>query len=114
MSMTTHRSNDGAEFTFRVYGPFDFEMAKACLREFRNVQDRAPARVTFDLSDATRLETSALGTLLILRGRILAANADAAIVLANCRPEVAKMLELVEFRGLFEVQDLRRKDATVG
>ena len=61
-----------------------------------------PKEFTVDMRDATYLDSSALGMLLLLRDH---AGGDAAEVrIVNCNPDVRKILTISNFEQLFEIR----------
>ena len=66
MSVITEVSEDGQRLTISIRGRFDF----AKHQEFRkSYEDRELSAVVVDLKDATYLDSSALGMLLLLTTR---------------------------------------------
>ncbi|MBU3056673.1 STAS domain-containing protein [Pseudomonas indica] len=100
MAITSQPSADGQELTIQVQGRFDF----GAHQEFRNAYERVnvtPRRYVVDLKDATYLDSSALGMLLLLRDH--AGGDDAQIRLVNCSPDVRKILAISNFEQLFQI-----------
>ncbi|PAU65665.1 anti-anti-sigma factor [Pseudomonas sp. PIC25] len=100
MAITSQPSADGQELTIQVQGRFDF----GAHQEFRNAYERVnvtPRRYVVDLKDATYLDSSALGMLLLLRDH--AGGDDAQIRLVNCNPDVRKILAISNFEQLFQI-----------
>lgn len=100
MAITSQPSTDGQELTIQVQGRFDF----GAHQEFRNAYERVnvtPRRYVVDLKDATYLDSSALGMLLLLRDH--AGGDDAQIRLVNCSPDVRKILAISNFEQLFQI-----------
>ena len=99
-AMTVHSepTPDGQGLTISVQGRFDFSAHK----EFRSTYEGSDSkRFTVDLRDATYLDSSALGMLLLLRDH---AGGDAAeIEIVNCNPDVRKILTISNFEQLFEI-----------
>lgn len=99
MGITT-RMDDG-ELVISVQGRFDFSVHQ----EFRQAYERAaepPQRYRVDMSGADYLDSSALGMLLLLREH---AGGDAAdITIANCNPDVGRILTISNFNQLFTIE----------
>lgn len=101
MSILASGSPDGKELIIKVKGRFDF----SAHQEFRSAYESAPNSMNayvVDLRDATYLDSSALGMLLLLRDH---AGGDTAHVrIVNCNPDVKKILTISNFEQLFSIQ----------
>lgn len=101
MAIWCQGSPDGKELTIKVKGRFDF----SAHQEFRNAYENAPRSMTtfvVDLAEATYLDSSALGMLLLLRDH---AGGDSSHVrIVNCNPDVKKILTISNFEQLFTIQ----------
>lgn len=101
MSVAAGASSDGKELTIRVKGRFDF----SAHQEFRGAYEGAASSVkafVVDLREATYLDSSALGMLLLLRDHAGGDSANVRIV--NCNPDVKKILTISNFEQLFSIQ----------
>lgn len=101
MSVMAGASTDGKEITIRVKGRFDF----SAHQEFRGAYENAPNSTksfVVDLKEATYLDSSALGMLLLLRDHAGGDGANVKIV--NCNPDVKKILTISNFEQLFTIQ----------
>lgn len=101
--MTVHSevSADGSEMTIAVEGRFDF----SAHRDFRDTYEQAHEGLkcyTVDMRDATYLDSSALGMLLLLRDHAGGDSAEVRIV--NCNSNVRKILSISNFEQLFEIR----------
>ncbi len=98
MTVQSQPSEDGRGLTISVQGRFDFSAHK----EFRaSYVETEVGRFVVDLADATYLDSSALGMLLLLRDH--AGGDDADIEIVNCNTEVRKILTISNFEQLFEI-----------
>jgi anti-anti-sigma factor len=100
MSILASGSPDGKELTIKVKGRFDF----SAHREFRNAYEAAPQAMNayiVDLQEATYLDSSALGMLLLLRDH--AGGESAHVRIVNCNPDVRKILTISNFEQLFNI-----------
>ena len=98
MSVITEISPDGQKLTISVKGRFDF----AKHQEFRqSYEDKALAEVVVDLKEATYLDSSALGMLLLLRDHAGGDDSDIRVVNSNC--DVRKILAISNFDKLFDI-----------
>ncbi len=98
MSVVTEVSADGQKLTISVRGRFDF----AKHQEFReSYEDKALAEVVIDLKEATYLDSSALGMLLLLRDHAGGDNSDIRVV--NSSSDVRKILAIPNFDKLSDI-----------
>lgn len=99
MAVESELSQDGKKLTIRVKGRFDFGKHQ----EFRDSYEgqRRPDSVVVDLKDATYLDSSALGMLLLLRD--YAGGDDSLIRVINTNGDVRKILAISNFENLFEI-----------
>jgi anti-anti-sigma factor len=98
MSVITEVSEDGQRLTISIRGRFDF----AKHQEFRkSYEDRELSAVVVDLKDATYLDSSALGMLLLLRDHAGGDDADVRVV--NSSTDVRKILAISNFDKLFDI-----------
>ncbi|MEM7220557.1 MAG: STAS domain-containing protein [Pseudomonadota bacterium] len=89
------------ELTIAVSGRFDFSTHDAFRRSYQELQE-LPESVLVDLKDATYVDSSALGMLLLLRD--YAGGDDARVAIENCNEDVKKILALSNFEQLFEIR----------
>jgi anti-anti-sigma factor len=98
--MSVNTSLSGSELTVQIEGRFDF----SAHQEFRDAYEKAGDAVkqyTIDMSNATYLDSSALGMLLLLRDH---AGGDSANVrITHCNPDVRKILTISNFEQLFTI-----------
>ncbi|MEJ5058256.1 MULTISPECIES: STAS domain-containing protein [unclassified Pseudomonas] len=98
MSVVAEISPDGQTLTISVKGRFDF----AKHQEFReSYENKELAEVVVDLKDATYLDSSALGMLLLLRDHAGGENSDIRVV--NSSSDVRKILAISNFDKLFDI-----------
>ncbi|MBN0977634.1 STAS domain-containing protein [Pseudomonas hygromyciniae] len=100
MSVASEVSLDGKKLTIAVKGRFDFGSHQA----FRDSYERfykVPETYVVDLKDATYLDSSALGMLLLLRDH--AGGDDAEVQVINSSPDVRKILAISNFEKLFDI-----------
>ena len=97
MAITSTVSADGSQVTIYIQGRFDFSSHQ----EFRNAYEKlakTPSRFRVDLQGTSYLDSSALGMLLLLKEKVVAANKTLALV--NCRDAVKQVL-----REFFEARN---------
>jgi len=100
MAVTRTFSADEKDLTIAISGRFDF----AAHQEFRDAYERVehtPTRYTVDLKNATYLDSSALGMLLLLRDH--AGGDHARIAIINSSSDVQKILAISNFNKLFDI-----------
>ena len=98
MPVVTEVSQDGQKLTISVKGRFDF----AKHQEFReSYEDKKLSAVVVDLKEATYLDSSALGMLLLLRDHAGGDNSDIRVV--NSSSDVKKILAISNFDKLFDI-----------
>ena len=98
MPVVAEVSPDGRKLTISVKGRFDF----AKHQEFRqSYEDKKLSAVVVDLKDATYLDSSALGMLLLLRDH--AGGDDSDIRVVNSSTDVRKILAISNFDKLFDI-----------
>ncbi|CAI8825832.1 STAS domain-containing protein [Pseudomonas sp. YuFO8] len=98
MSVVTEISPDGKKLTISIKGRFDF----AKHQEFRkSYEEQNLSKVVVDLKEATYLDSSALGMLLLLRDH--AGGDDSDIRVVNSSSDVRKILAISNFDKLFDI-----------
>ena len=100
MAVTSEISADGRKLTIAIKGRFDF----AKHQEFRDAYEELnprPACVVVDLKEATYLDSSALGMLLMLRDHV--GGEDAEVQVVNTNADVRKILAISNFDKLFDI-----------
>lgn len=98
MTVRAEPSEDGKALTITVVGRFDFSTHK----EFRDSYENADvSNFTIDMREATYLDSSALGMLLLLRDYAGGDAGDLEIV--NCNADVRKILTISNFEQLFKI-----------
>jgi anti-anti-sigma factor len=98
--MAVTATTSGNSITIKVSGRFDFSSHQ----EFRQIYEGVPAEVnqyTVDMAEATYLDSSALGMLLLMRDHAGGDNAQIEIV--NCNEDVKKILTISNFGQLFSI-----------
>lgn len=95
-------SSEDDTLTIRVVGSLDFGMHRA----FRDAYETAPPQImnyVLDLSETTRLDSSALGMLLLLRDH--AGGNSERVRLRGAHDNVQKTLSAMNFDQLFIFED---------
>jgi len=100
MAITSSVSANGNLLTIAVEGRFDFSSHQAFRGAYEKLQ-KVPALFRVDLRQATYLDSSALGMLLLLRD--YAGGDKASIEIVNCSADVKKILTISNFEQLFTI-----------
>ncbi len=101
MSISTSLSADGSVLTIKIRGRFDFNSHQKFRDMYENNDDRVKEYV-IDMVEATYLDSSALGMLLLLRD--FAGGDSAKITIINCNHDVRKILTISNFEQLFNIE----------
>ncbi len=99
MAISSELAEDGARLTISVSGRFDFSAHKEFRDSYEGTEDTRA--YTVDLREASYLDSSALGMLLLLRDHAGGDNGSVEIV--NCSPDVRKILTISNFDQLFTI-----------
>ncbi|MHA6196488.1 STAS domain-containing protein [Pseudomonas wadenswilerensis] len=103
MAVESELSPDGKKLTIRVKGRFDFGKHQEFRRSYEDQSGRSSRQydaVVVDLKEATYLDSSALGMLLLLRDH---AGDESQISVINTTSDVRKILAISNFEKLFEI-----------
>ncbi len=101
MSISTSLSADGSVLTIKIQGRFDFSSHQEFRDAYENNEDGVKEYV-IDMTEATYLDSSALGMLLLLRD--FAGGDNAKVSITNCNHDVKKILTISNFEQLFEIK----------
>ena len=99
MAITADLLEDGG-LTINVSGRFDFSSHQE-FRDAYELVESAPEAYTVDMRDASYLDSSALGMLLLLRD--YAGGDKARVEIVNCNADVRKILSISNFEQLFTI-----------
>jgi HptB-dependent secretion and biofilm anti anti-sigma factor len=100
MSVSFDYNESSQELSIRVDGRFDFSQHGA-FREAYERGARDVRRYVIDLKDASYLDSSALGMLLLLRD--FAGGNEADITISNCNDDIKKVFTISNFESLFSI-----------
>ncbi len=103
MAVESELSPDGKKLTIRVKGRFDFGKHQEFRKTYEDDSGRSSRQfdaVVVDLKEATYLDSSALGMLLLLRDH---AGKKSQISVINTTPDVRKILAISNFEKIFEI-----------
>ena len=101
MTISTQLVDENNELVINVSGRFDFSAHQDFRSAYEDIEDQ-PNSYAVDMTDATYLDSSALGMLLLLRDH--AGGDDASIRIINCNDDVRKILVISNFGRLFNIQ----------
>ena len=102
MSVATEVSADGQKVTISIKGRFDFGKHQ----EFRDSYEhivKKPETYVVDLKEATYLDSSALGMLLLLRDYAEVQGREPDVRVINSSSDVRKILAISNFDKLFDI-----------
>jgi HptB-dependent secretion and biofilm anti anti-sigma factor len=99
MALQVLRNADNST-VIKISGRFDF----SCHSEFRQAYSSHPAgaSIVVDMSEASYLDSAALGMLLLLRDHANATGSPVAI--ANCQGQPNEVLRIANFDRLFKIR----------
>ncbi|MER2493350.1 STAS domain-containing protein [Catenovulum sediminis] len=100
MSLSKSLSADGKTFTIQIAGKFDFNLVQEFRAAYANIGDSQP-KVVVDLRDTEYMDSSALGMLLNMQKNL--GSKVSSIKIANCRPQIRKILQISRFDKKFEI-----------
>lgn len=100
MSFNTSLSEDGQELRMSIDGRFDFNIHSQFRKAYQNLP--SGTRFVVDLSNATYMDSSAMGMLLLLRE--FAGKEKANIRIINCSGEVERVLTVSNMDKLFPME----------
>ena len=100
MAITAQLNGDDQALTISIAGRFDFSLHQEFRDAYEN-SDHDPSAYRVDMRDATYLDSSALGMLLLLRD--FAGGDQAKVEIVNCNADVRKILSISNFEQLFTI-----------
>ncbi|MBB1127025.1 STAS domain-containing protein [Thiospirillum jenense] len=98
MTVKRHVDDQNNQIIITIEGRFDFAQHKAFRDAYRDISTNHN-RFVVDLSEATYLDSSALGMLLLLREH--AGGEAAPVRITGCSEDVRRVLKIANFERLF-------------
>lgn len=93
-------SENTGTITISISERFDFYSHKEFRASYKDCLNSS--KYIIDLRDVKYIDSSALGMMLLLREH--AHKNSGRVVIANCNPQIRKILQIANFGRLFEVQ----------
>lgn len=100
MSVVSEVSQEGQKLTISIKGRFDFGSHEDFRKSYERL-NKKPEAIVVDLKEATYLDSSALGMLLLLRDHAGGDSSDIRVV--NSSSDVKKILAISNFDKLFDI-----------
>lgn len=100
MAISAKIGREPGLFEIHIIGRFDFSSHSDFRKAYEQLQE-TPEKVEINMKQATFIDSSALGMLLILRDHI--GGDDAQIEITHCSAEVRQILEVANFNNLFSI-----------
>ena len=100
MSLNTSTSSEGTTFSIHVKGKFDFNLVQDFRLAYANIGSEVET-VIVDLRETEYMDSSALGMLLNMQ-KLLSDKVEV-FKIANCRPQIKKILQISRFDKKFEI-----------
>ncbi|BBN81000.1 anti-anti-sigma regulatory factor [Pseudoalteromonas sp. A25] len=100
MSLSKDTSADGKTLTIQIRGKFDFNLVQSFRQAYADI-DPQTQKVVVDLRETDYMDSSALGMLLNMKKTL--AESVATIQIANCRPQLKKILQISRFDKKFDI-----------
>ena len=102
MAVTQSFSAEDKTLTVNISGRFDFGLHQEFRTAYEQLSGPKPSAYVINLNNATYLDSSALGMLLLLRDH--AGGDNARITLKNANADVTKILAISNFDKLFTIE----------
>ena len=99
MSVIQEVSSDGMVVQINVSGRFDFRLSQQFRNAYRQTPDNDGVTFNIDLSNASYIDSSALGMMLLLRE--YAECKGGSVIIRSPAEQVEKILKVVNFEQLF-------------
>ena len=104
MSVNQEVSNDGKKVNINISGRFDYKVSQEFRDSYRQVPGQDDVSYHVDLSDATYMDSSALGMLLLLREH--AKCHGGSVFIDQPSKQIDNILKIANFEQLFTINYL--------
>ena len=101
MSVRQEMSNDGKKILINISGRFDYKVSQEFRDTYRQVPGQEGIAYYVDLSDASYMDSSALGMLLLLREH--AKCRGGSVFIEHPSEQVDSILKVANFEQLFTI-----------
>lgn len=104
MSVSQHVSNDGKKVNINISGRFDYKVSQEFRDSYRQMPGQDDVSYYVDLSEATYMDSSALGMLLLLREH--AKCRGGSVFIDQPSKQIDSILKVANFEQLFTINYL--------
>ena len=101
MAITQQVFDEGKKVQINITGRFDYEASQDFRNAYRHLQETEGVEYHVDLSDASYMDSSALGMLLLLREH--AKSHGGAVIIERPGEQIDKILKVANFEQLFTI-----------
>ncbi len=101
MPVTSTVSADGKDITINISGRFDFAVQNEFRNSYYNISPEDGVRFVIDMTNASYMDSSALGMLLMMREHLGGNSAN--ITLSHCSADIRNILTVANFQSLFKI-----------
>ena len=101
MSVTQRIAEDGKRIDIQVTGRFDFASSQAFRDAYRDLPEQTGVQFHIDLSEASYMDSSALGMLLLLREHAKSKGGE--VIIERPAEPINKILKVANFEQLFTI-----------
>ncbi|WP_317931686.1 STAS domain-containing protein [Halioxenophilus sp. WMMB6] len=100
MAISAKLDNSHNNLTINIIGRFDFSSHLDFRKSYEHL-NASPESIEVNMRQATFVDSSALGMLLLLRD--FAGEQQASVKISHCNNEVRQILEMANFSNLFTI-----------
>ncbi|MCG6939219.1 MAG: STAS domain-containing protein [Gammaproteobacteria bacterium] len=101
MSISQKVSNNGKKVNINITGRFDYKLSQVFRDSYRQIPGQDDVSYHIDLSDATFMDSSALGMLLLLREH--AKCHGGSVIIDQPSKQIDNILKVANFEQLFTI-----------
>ena len=99
MSIIQEISHDGMVVQINVSGRFDYSLSQQFRDAYRHIPDNNGITFNIDLSNASYIDSTALGMMLLLRE--YARDKGGSVIIQSPTDQIEKLLKVANFEQLF-------------